>query len=91
MSVSENERRGLQLAKAAEKYRSNHHWVPLRLQGKNPDCMGKGWQKRTLDNTVPDFQDGDNIGILLGEPSGHLVRLDPDWQPIPHRHKYPVP
>jgi hypothetical protein len=72
-----------QLTEAAQKYRDNHHWVPLRLEGKSPECMGKGWQKRTLKDTIPRFKGGDNLGILLGEPSGDLVRLDPDFAAIP--------
>ena len=71
------------LAEAAQAYRDNQHWVPLRLVGKSPDCMGKGWTKRTLANACPAFSDGDNIGILLGAPSGDLVRLDPDFPGIP--------
>jgi hypothetical protein len=71
------------LTQAAQTYRDNHHWVPLRLEGKNPDCMGKGWQKRTLASALPKFKTGDNIGILLGKPSGDLVRLDPDFPSIP--------
>jgi hypothetical protein len=71
------------LTQAAQTYRDNHHWVPLRLEGKSPDCMGKGWTKRTLANAIPKFQQGDNIGILLGAPSGDMVRLDPDFPSIP--------
>lgn len=70
------------LAEAAQKYRENHHWVPLRLEGKSPDCMGKGWNKRTLKNAPPKFKDDDNIGILLGEQSGDLMRLDRDYPEI---------
>jgi hypothetical protein len=71
------------LAAAARVYHDNHHWVPLRLEGKSPECMGKEWQKRTLDDPLPQYKDGDNIGFLLGAPSGGIVRLDPDWLPIP--------
>jgi hypothetical protein len=62
---------------------NNHHWVPLQLQGKNPQVMGQGWAKRTLADELPKYADGDNIGILLGKPSGDLVRLDPDLGCIP--------
>jgi hypothetical protein len=71
------------LAAAAQTYRDNHHWVPLRLRGKSPDCMGAGWQKRTTEDAIPEFEEGDNIGFLLGAPSGGVVRLDPDFQSIP--------
>jgi hypothetical protein len=71
------------LMAAARAYRDNHHWVSLRLEGKSPKCMGEGWQQRTLDDPLPQFKDGDNLGLLLGAPSGGLVRLDPDWLPAP--------
>ena len=64
--------RGAELTEAAQKYRDNHHWVPLRLKGKAP-CDAK-WQKRTLNNALPRYGDNDNIGIVLGEASGNLVR-----------------
>jgi hypothetical protein len=73
----------LSLAEEAQRYRDNHHFVPLRLQGKDPAIMGMGWQKRTLASPLPDFQDGDNIGFLLGEPSGWVVRIDPDFATVP--------
>jgi uncharacterized protein DUF5906 len=82
--VARGWRRNSTVAATARDYHDNHHWVPLRLEGKNPQrFMGKGWQKRTLQDGVPDFQTGDNIGILLGAPSGDIVRLDPDWPPVP--------
>src|SRR5262245_46746537 len=71
------------LTAAARALQANHHWVPLRLEGKSPECMGKGWRKRTLGDPLPEFRDGDNLGILLGAASSGLVRLDPDWSPIP--------
>jgi hypothetical protein len=75
--------RKAKLIEAARTYRDNHHWVPLRLQGKNPACMGKGWEKRTTNDAIPNFEEGDNIGFLLGAPSGGVIRLDPDYQSIP--------
>ncbi len=74
---------GAKLTQAAQTYRDNHHWVPLRLEGKDPKCMGKGWTERTLADAVPEFKPGNNIGILLGKASGDLVRLDPDFPAIP--------
>ncbi|SIO49708.1 hypothetical protein SAMN05443247_06525 [Bradyrhizobium erythrophlei] len=74
------------LRQHAAKYRDNHHWVPLRLRGekgKSPEIMGDGWRKRTLKDAIPGFVDGDNIGVLLGKPSGGMVRLDPDFPAIP--------
>ena len=71
------------LTQAAQAYRDNHHWVPLRLKGKDPKCMGEGWDERTLADPVPEFKRGDNIGILLGKPSGDIVQLDPDFSAVP--------
>ena len=74
------------LRQTAEAYRDNHEWVPLRLggeKGKSPEIMGKGWRKRTLSDPIPEFRNGDNIGVLLGTPSGGMVRLDPDFPSIP--------
>jgi Virulence-associated protein E len=70
------------LRSVALDYRDNHRWVPIRLKGKSPDCMGKGWQKRTLADPIPDFEQGDNVGFLLGTPSDSVVRLDPDFEAI---------
>jgi hypothetical protein len=55
-------------------------WMPIPLtQGsKNPNR--KGWQKErwTLDELPNCFNNGQNIGLLLGEPSGGLVDVDLD-------------
>jgi hypothetical protein len=75
--VSTNKR---QLTQAALNYRDNHHWVPLRLEGKKP--IGEAWQKRTLADPIPEFRSGNNIGFLLGAPSGNVIRLDPDFRAI---------
>src|SRR5262245_25151616 len=73
--------RAVDLAAAARDYRDNHHWVQLRLRGKNPaPVMGEGWQQRTLQDPLPEFQAGDNIGFLLTDG---IVRLDPDWPVTP--------
>src|SRR5262249_7358368 len=71
------------LTAAASTYRDNHHWVPLRLQGKNPECRGRGWQPPPLQDPFPKFKDGENKGILLGGPSGGIGPLDPDLPTIP--------
>jgi hypothetical protein len=80
-----------QLHQSAATYRDNHHWVPLRLNGKRP--VGNDWQKRTLADPLPQFREGDNIGVLLGAPSGGIVRLDPDFPSIPAVTKalFPAP
>jgi Bifunctional DNA primase/polymerase, N-terminal len=81
--MTQKEARSAKLTEDARQYRDNHHWVPLRLNGKNPNVMGEGWEERTLKDAVPKFKEKDNIGILLGKPSGDLVRLDADFPAIP--------
>jgi hypothetical protein len=76
-------KRACRLIEAAQAYHDNHHWVPLRLRGKSPEVMGEGWTKRTLADGIPTFQEDENIGVLLGKPSGDLVRLDPDYPSVP--------
>jgi len=55
-------------------------WMPIPIpQGsKNPNR--KGWQKErwTRDELSTCFNNGQNIGLLLGEPSGGLVDVDLD-------------
>lgn len=48
--------------------------LPIPSGKKAPEV--KDWVTRTF--TVEDFQGDDNIGIRLGEPSGHLVDVDLD-------------
>jgi len=79
-------------ASSPEKSRSKHdvlhsarkyirrHWkvVPIRPNEKVP--RWEGWQKQRIkESEVPDyFHEGDNIGILWGEPSRWLVDVDLD-------------
>src|SRR5215218_2096212 len=74
--------RVVQLVEAAQRYHRKG-WVPLRLVGKDPQYMGKGWQKRQHDDPLPLYTASSNIGILTGEPSRDVVRLDADYEPIP--------
>ena len=73
------------LSTAAHDYHDKAKWVPLCLKGKQP--IGKGWQKRTLADQIPEFEEDSNIGILLGQPSGGLVRLDYDLPQVPGVHE----
>src|SRR5829696_9726411 len=52
--------------------------VANKPESKQP--VMKGWQKRglRLDEVPHVFQDGGNIGLLNGEPSGWLVTIDID-------------
>lgn len=51
------------------------HPVPLAPASKKPRG-GKGWQSRRYEPS--DFHGDDNIGVLLGPPSDHLVDIDLD-------------
>lgn len=73
------------LSATAHDYHDKAKWVPLCLKGKQP--TGKAWQKRTLADPIPGFEEDSNIGILLGEPSGGLVRLDYDLPQVPGVHE----
>jgi len=56
--------------------------VPAPSRSKNPgEAIGKGWQRlRLTEDDLPKyFSNGNNIGLLLGEPSGGLVDVDCDW------------
>jgi hypothetical protein len=54
----------------------------IKVQGKNPDVMGKGWEERpTTEADLPAwFGNGQafNLGVQLGEVSGNLVDVDLD-------------
>lgn len=57
--------------------------VPAPPRSKNPgDAVGKGWQKLRLakDELPKFFSNGNNIGLLLGEPSSWLCDIDLDCQ-----------
>src|ERR1043165_4861678 len=57
--------------------------VPTPPRSKNPgDAVGKGWQKlRLVRNDLSKFfNNGNNIGLILGKPSGGLVDVDCDWK-----------
>src|SRR5215211_5276554 len=85
MSDTSGSSRRHQLACAAVRYRDEAGWVPLCLKGKQP--VGSGWQKRTLTDQIPVFQEDSNIGILLGRSSGGLVRMDYDLPQVPGVHE----
>ena len=53
--------------------------IPVAFQNKGPHI--KGWQKlRLTESDIPDYFNGQrqNIGVLLGEPSGNHVDVDLD-------------
>jgi hypothetical protein len=60
----------------AESYRGRG-WPVVRLVGKG--AVDTGWPKATAASPMPNFGDTNNIGILLGDPAGGLVRPDFEW------------
>ncbi|RMG09915.1 MAG: hypothetical protein D6731_18750 [Planctomycetota bacterium] len=63
-------------------------WVPIPVHGPRERCrnpgkqpVGRNWQRRGAPangSVARDYGAGRNVGLLLGEPSGHLVDLDLD-------------
>ena len=56
--------------------------IPVHRGEKRP--VGTGWQDKRLteDDIAAHFSDGQNIGVLLGEPSGGLVDVDLDAEEV---------
>lgn len=50
--------------------------IPLHPRTKRP--KGEAWQTANRENSLAKFVDGDNIGVLLGEPSAWVVDVDLD-------------
>ena len=52
--------------------------IPIPRESKKPTLSG--WQDRTLQDVDADedFADNDNLGVVLGDPSGGLVDIDLD-------------
>jgi putative DNA primase/helicase len=68
------------IRRAAERYmRSGVAVIPIPGGEKNPNRAD--WQKErwTVEDIPRIFDNDQNIGILLGEPSGGLVDVDLDW------------
>ena len=58
-----------------------HGWMPIPIQSRSKNPNRKGWQKeRYTESDLPNlFTNGENIGLLNGEPSNGLVDVDLDW------------
>ena len=67
--------------KAALRYR-RREWMPVPVYPRQKNPIGDGWTElRLTEADVPQhFSDGQNVGILLGEPSGGLVDIDLDCE-----------
>src|SRR5215471_15273964 len=78
--MSEATADGRQLLAAAQQYRG-HGWqvVPIPHREKGPNRRGWGNLRLTLADLPTAFRNDDNnIGVLLGPPSGELVDIDLD-------------
>ena len=66
---------------AALKYR-RRGWAPVPVHPRDKRPVGDAWQKlRLSEKDIPSyFKDGQNVGVLLGEPSGGLVDIDLDCE-----------
>jgi hypothetical protein len=73
---------------AAAKEYIRRGWAVIPLKGKRPTI--KGWpQLRIKENEVEQyFGEDNNIGVLMGEPSGGLVDIDVDQPPANLIAKY---
>lgn len=78
-AISESEPRQTTLDAATEYTRRGWRVVPIPTRSKNPGT--DGWQHlRLAESDLPEHFNGDpqNIGLLLGEPSGWTVDVDLD-------------
>lgn len=53
-------------------------WVPVPIANRDKKPTRTEWQHRTLQTPLENFEEGNNLGIVLGEPSGGLVDIDID-------------
>lgn len=58
----------------------NQGYKPVRLSRRQKKPVEAGWTKRIHDaaSIRAEFQNGENVGILLGEPAGWVVDVDLD-------------
>ncbi|OPX92333.1 MAG: hypothetical protein A4E53_00555 [Pelotomaculum sp. PtaB.Bin104] len=76
--LAQNELQGNTLQAALSYTRRGWCVIPLPAGGKAP--RGRGWQNlRLTEEELPArFTNGENVGVLLGEPSGWLTDIDLD-------------
>src|SRR5829696_10431560 len=76
---AENGRGGVDVQRAAERYmRAGLAVIPIPAGEKNPNRPGWQNERHALDDIPRLWNNGQNIGLLLGEPSGWLVDVDLD-------------
>src|SRR6202022_3563108 len=73
------------LIACAQNYR-RRGWAVVRLKEEKGPANSGGkaafdddWQKTRPNSPLPNFLPNNNIGIVLGQNSGELIRLDPEW------------
>jgi len=76
---AENGRGGVDVQRAAERYmRAGLAVIPIPAGEKNPNRPGWQNERHALDDIPRLWNNGQNIGVLTGEPSGWLVDVDLD-------------
>jgi len=66
-------------------------WSPIPVPFRMKEPVLTGWSKlRITTDTAPKYFNGkdQNIGVLLGEPSGWLIDLDMDWPEVARMRRY---
>jgi putative DNA primase/helicase len=60
----------------------SHGWMPIPIPAGQKHPILKGWQNLRLskEDLPRYFSNGQNVGLLLGEPSLGLVDVDCDWK-----------
>lgn len=69
-------------------------WSPVPIPHRKKGPIVVQWQKlRITEETAPQYFNGkpQNIGVLLGEPSGWMVDLDMDWHETAELRRHFVP
>ena len=65
--------------RAAERYlRAGLAVIPVPAREKNPNRQGWQRERHTMEDIPKCWNNGQNIGVLTGEPSGWLVDIDLD-------------
>jgi hypothetical protein len=66
--------------RAAERYlRAGLAVIPVPAGEKNPNRTGWQKERHTLEDVPEQWDNGQGVGVLWGEPSGGLVDVDLDW------------
>jgi P4 family phage/plasmid primase-like protien len=75
----ENDRGDVDVRRAAERYmRAGLAVIPVPAGSKNPNRQGWQTERWTLEDIPEQWTNGQNIGVLTGEPSGWRIDVDLD-------------